>query len=233
VSPQPQIVAIGGGVLVPESGNFKLERYVLDACGAAKPRVAFVPTASGDDAGYVARFYESYAPLGAAVEVLRFFRRTPEDLRAYLFSFDVVHVGGGNTRSMLAVWRHWEFDAILREAWQRGVVLCGSSAGAICWFEQGLTDSTAGELREMPCLGLLAGSYCPHYDGEAERRPTYRRLVGGGTIADGYACDDGAALHFEGTRLVRAIASRPRARAYLVEKRAGEAFETPLDTTVI
>jgi peptidase E len=233
VPPQPQIVAIGGGVLVPETGNFALERYVLDACGAAKPRVAFVPTASGDDAGYVARFFESYAALGAAVEVLRFFRRTPEDLRAFIFSFDVVHVGGGNTRSMLAVWRHWEFDAILREAWQRGIVLGGSSAGAICWFEGGLTDSTAGELQAMPCLGFLEGSYCPHYDGEPERRPTYRRLVAAGTIADGYACDDGAALHFEGTRLLRAVAGRPNARAYRVENRAGKAVETPLDTTAI
>ena len=134
--PDPQIVAIGGGVLVPDTGNVALERYILDACGATKPRVVFVPTASGDDVTYVARFYESYARFGVGLDVLRFFRRTPDDLRAYLFAFDVVHVGGGNTRSMLAVWRHWGFDAVLREAWERGILLCGSSAGSICWFDR-------------------------------------------------------------------------------------------------
>ena len=203
--PDPQIVAIGGGVLVPDTGNVALERYILDACGAAKPRVVFVPTASGDDVTYVARFYESYARFGVGLDVLRFFRRTPDDLRAYLFAFDVVHVGGGNTRSMLAVWRHWGFDAVLREAWERGILLCGSSAGSICWFERGLTDSVAGTLTAMDCLGFLAGSNCPHYDGEAERRPAYRRLVASGELAAGIACDDGAGVHFRGRTLARAI----------------------------
>ncbi len=228
--PDPQIVAIGGAVLVPETGNNALERYILDACGAEKPRVAFVPTASGDDATYIARFYESYGPLGARLDVLRLFRRTPEDLRAYLFGFDVVHVGGGNTRSMLAVWRHWGLDAILQEAWQRGIVLCGSSAGSICWFERGVTDSVAGALTAMDGLGFLPGSNCPHYDGEKERRPAYRALVAAGEVGAGFACDDGAGLHYRGTSLVAAISSRSNARAYRVERGAdGSAIETPLD----
>ncbi len=220
---------MGGGVLVPETGNVALEAYVLDLCGAQKPRVAFVPTASGDDASYVARFYDAYGRFGVAMDVLRFFRRTPDDLRAYLFAFDVVHVGGGNTRSMLAVWRHWGFDAVIREAWERGIVLCGSSAGSICWFEAGLTDSLAGELTAMSGLGFLPGSTCPHYDGEAERRPAYRRLVGSGALAEGIACDDGVGLHFHGTTLAGVVASRPDARAYSVTRAAnGEALETPL-----
>ncbi len=181
----PQIVAIGG--LPPPDSGLKLERYILDACGRSRPRVCFVPTASGDDVNYIARFFESFASLGTQAEVLRFFRRTPENLRDYLAGFDVVQVGGGNTRSMLAVWRHWGFDAVLHEAWQRGTVLCGSSAGAICWFECGVTDSVAGPLRPVPALGFLGGSYCPHYDGEAERRPAYEGLIAAREIRDGYA----------------------------------------------
>jgi peptidase E len=220
-------------LLLPDSGNAKLERYILDACGKERPRVCFVPTASGEDLAVVGRFFETYARFGIELEVLRFFRRTPEDLREYLFGFDVVHVGGGNTRSMLAVWKHWGFDTIVREAWERGIVLCGSSAGSICWFEQGVTDSLAGALRPMPCLGLLPGSHCPHYDGEPERRPAYRRLVASGEIAPGIACDDGAAVHFTGREPLRAVASRPAARAYRLERIGSEARETTLETMVL
>jgi len=225
----PQIVAAGGALLVPESDNVKLERYILDACGKSRPRVCFVPTASGDDANYIARFYETYARLGASAELLRFFRRTPGNLREFLADFDIVHVGGGNTRSMLAVWRHWEFDDLLREVWERGTVMCGSSAGSICWFDQGLTDSVAGTLTAMPCLSFVAGSNCPHYDGESERRPSYQRLMTAGTIAEGYACDDGAALHFIGRDFNCAVTARPAANAYRVELADGRARERILD----
>ena len=170
-----QIVAAGGGLLV-ETGPLKLERYILEATGKRKPRVAFVPTASGDDPLNIARFFESHARFGLELGVLRFFRRTPADLRDFLFGFDAVYVGGGNTRSMLAVWEHWGFTGVVREAYARGIVLCGSSAGSICWFEEGVTDSIAGELTPMAALGMLEGSHCPHYDGEKERRPSYQRL---------------------------------------------------------
>ena len=226
---EPQIVAAGGALLLPDSGNDKLERYIVDSCGKAKPRVCFVPTATGDDLSYIVRFYETYARLGVATDVLRLFRRTPVDLRDYLAPFDIVHIGGGNTRSMLAVWQHYGFDRVLNEAWQRGTVLCGSSAGSICWFEHGLTDSLAGSLTAMPALGFLAGSNCPHYDGEAERRPTYEGLIARGEIEPGYACDDGAALHYVGTDLRAAIASRQTAHAYRVDLVDGRARETKLE----
>jgi peptidase E len=227
-----QIVAAGGALLL-DTGPLKLERYILNATGKAKPRICFVPTASGEDLSYVNRFFESYARFGLELEVLRFFRRTPADLRDYLFGFDVVQVGGGNTRSMLAVWRHWGFDAVIREAWERGIVLCGSSAGSICWFEEGLTDSVAGELISMDCLGFVAGSHCPHYDAEKERRPFYQRLVGNGSIRAGYACDDGAALHYVGDRLSTIVAATPAARAYRVEPFENGVRETVLDATVL
>jgi len=145
-----------------------------------------------------------------------------------------VHVGGGNTRSMLAVWRDWGMDAILRDACAQGIVLCGSSAGAICWFEEGVTDSLAGDLTPMRCLGFLSGSACPHYDGEKERRPAYQRMVAGGAIGAGYACDDGAAVHFIDGKLGAAVAARPTARVYRVEPDGtGGARERELATALL
>lgn len=222
-----------GGMLVPETGNFKLEEYILAASGVPKPRVCFVPTASGDDSIYVSRFFETYSRFNVALSVLRFFARTPADLRAYLFGFDVVHVGGGNTRSMLAVWRDWGFDTVLREAYEHGIVLCGSSAGSICWFEGGVTDSVAGDLTALDGLGFLPGSNCPHYDGEAERRPSYQRLVLEGTLGDGIACDDGAGLHFVDGKLAKVASARPDARAYRVVREADAVHETPLEVLAL
>ncbi|MBC5810254.1 MAG: Type 1 glutamine amidotransferase-like domain-containing protein [Candidatus Eremiobacteraeota bacterium] len=223
------MVAAGGALIKPDDRNDKLERYILAACGAAAPQVAFVPTASGDAADYVDRFVRAYEPLGARIRVVPFFARTPADLHAAIAGCDVVHVGGGNTRSMLAVWRHWGFDAVLHAAYERGVLLCGSSAGSICWFEMGVTDSVAGELTAMECLGFLAGSHCPHYDGEAERRPSYQRLVASGAICDGIACDDGVAAHYIDGRLERIVSGRAGARAYRIERAGAEARELPLD----
>lgn len=204
-------------------------RYVLEASGKPKPRACFVPTASGESLPVIGVFYETYARFGLELDVLHFFRRTPQDLRAYLFAFDVVHVGGGNTRSMLAVWKHWGFDAVVREAWERGIVLCGSSAGSICWFEEGLTDSVAGDLLPMEGLGFLRGSNCPHYDGEKDRRPSYQRLVASGAMRAGIACDDGVALHYKDDSLHAIVSARPPARAYRVEQADGALKETPLD----
>ena len=143
---------------------------------------------------------------------------------------DAIYVGGGNTRSMLAVWREWGLDRHLRTAWERGVVLGGASAGSICWFEHGITDSIAGPLTVLPCLGLLHGSNCPHYDSEPLRRPTFRKLVAGGRIPDGVAADDGVALHYVNDRLARVVSSRPRARGYRLTRSGRRAVERRLAT---
>ena len=212
-----QIVAMGGGVLLPDSER-ALERYILSCSGKMSPRVLFVPTASGDAAVTVSAFYETYAALDCHPSHLPFFRRTPADLRTSVLSSDVIHVGGGNTKSMLHVWEGWGLVAILQEAWERGIVLCGSSAGSICWFEEGVTDSVAGELTRLACLGFLKGSNCPHYDGEKERRPAYHRLVGAGDLGAGFAADDGVGLHFEGDTLRAVLSAREGAAAYRVER---------------
>jgi peptidase E len=226
--PARRIFAMGGATLLPDSGNLKFERQILDLTGASKPRVCFVGTASGDDAGLVVRFLDTYAALGAATAHVRFFARTPADLREIVFGCDVVQVGGGNTRSMLAVWRHWEFDTILREAYARGIVMCGSSAGSICWFESGVTDSVAGPLTAMSALGFIEGSNCPHYDSEPARRPAYHAMIASGDLPAGYACDDGSAVVFENERFVEAVCSRPAARAYRVQRGAAGVVETAL-----
>ena len=156
-------------------------------------------------------------------------RPTVRDMAAHLLVQDVIYVGGGNTKNMLALWREWELDQVLRTAWEQGIILAGLSAGAICWFEQGVTDSIPGELTALRGLGFLKGSHCPHYDGEPERRPAYHRLRKAGVLADGIAADDGVALHYIGDHLVRVVSSRPGARAYWVYIMDGAVREEPID----
>lgn len=213
---QRQIIALGGGGFSMEPENPTIDLYILEQAQHSKPKVCFLPTASGDSNRYVVNFYAAFSQLDCHLSHLALFKRTP-DIRSYLLDQDVIYVGGGNTKSMLALWKEWDIIDVLREAWDKGVVLTGISAGAICWFQQGITDSFAGNLQTLDCLGFLTGSCCPHYDGEAERRPAYHELLLGGKILPGYAIDDGAALHFAGEELHRIVASRPKAHAYRVQ----------------
>lgn len=222
-----QIIAMGGGGFSMEPENLTLDRYVLAQAPTAEPRVSFLPTASGDADAYALRFYSAFSGLPCRPSHLMFFRRTP-DLKEHVLSQDVLYVGGGNTKSMLGVWREYGLPEILREAWEAGVVLAGLSAGAICWFEQGLTDSFEGELRPLQCLGLLKGSACPHYDGDPVRRPTYHSLVRTGVLLPGLALDDGAAVHFVDNEIQGVVASRLGATVYRVERRNGAVQEDPL-----
>lgn len=213
-----------------EPDNLALDRYVLEASGVATPRVCFVGTASGDAQSFIDRFYAAFSTLNCTPGHISLFKPEPGDLRETVLEQDVIYVGGGNARNMLAIWREWEFDRILREAWEKGVVLAGISAGSICWFEQGLSDSVKpAELLPLNCLGLLPGSNCPHYDGEPERRSRYQKLVLEGSLEAGYAADDGAALHYAGTKLVNTVCSRPAAKVYRVEKQGAGIVETPLE----
>ena len=225
-----QIIAMGGMALPPDLDNLLLIDYFLKQTRKRKPRVCFIGTAGGDAESGRLRFYAGFSRFNCVPTHLPLFARTPRDLASFVLEQDAIFVGGGNTRSMLAVWRDWGLDTHLRTAWERGVVLGGSSAGSICWFEQGLTDSIAGPLVRLDCLGLLAGSNCPHYDSEPLRRPTFRRLVASGRISDGLAADDGAALHYVEDRLHRAISSRPRARAWRVRRSSRRAVESRLPT---
>jgi peptidase E len=210
----PQIVAAGG--LGDEEGAGRLIRFVLGLSGKERPRVCLVPTASSELPDFMVRFYSELSPYAECSHV-SFFPWPREDLRDHVLSRDVLFIGGGNTANMLAVWRVHGFDRILREAWEQGIVLSGSSAGMICWFESGVTDSFGPQLEGMrDGLGFLAGSACPHYDGEERRRPVYQELVAGGFPA-GLAADDGVGLHFVGTELNEAVCVLEGANAYRVE----------------
>ncbi|HEY2789383.1 MAG TPA: peptidase E [Gaiellales bacterium] len=221
------IVAMGGGGFLMEGAESLLDAYVLALTDRPNPRVCYLGTAMGDAAAHIVGFYRAFPLERADATHLALFERDGRDPRDHLLAQDVVYVGGGNTVNMLAVWRAHGVDAALREAWEAGVVLCGMSAGSLCWFEAGVTDSY-GPLRPLhDGLGLLPGSHCPHYDGEAERRPTYRRAIADG-LPPGIAADDCCALHFSGTELVEVVASRPDACAYRVEPGPLGAVETPI-----
>jgi dipeptidase E len=224
------IVAMGGGGFSSgDAESHRLDDYVLDLTGEGSPRVCFVATASGDADSYIVRFYEAFPADRCRPSHLSLFRRTVIDLRRFILDQDVVYVGGGNTANLLAVWRAHGLDVILREAWTRGVVLCGLSAGALCWFEGGTTDSFGPELAPLKDgLGLLAGSFCPHYDVEPQRRPSYHRYVADGTLPPGIAADNGVGVHFVGNQLSEIVASHAARSAYLVEQRDGTVTETSL-----
>ena len=226
------IIAMGGGGFSMEPDNPLLDDYVLGLTAKARPRVCFVPTASGDAAGYIDKFRSAFGPARAEASVLTLFRTGDEkiaDPRAHLLDQDIIYVGGGSTANLLAVWRVHGIDKAMREAWERGVILAGISAGMNCWFESSVTDSFGGVPAPLhDGLGLLPDSACPHYDGEPERRPAYRRLVADGTLPAGYAADDGAALHFMGTELMQVVTSRPGAHAYRVRCGEGGIVEEPL-----
>lgn len=214
-----QIIAIGGTGFTEAPRAPRIERYLLAQTQPARPRVCFIGSASGDNDYYVAKFCETFAALGCEPSHVSLFRRT-RALRDQLLAQHLVYVGGGNTKSLLALWRDWGLPELLAEAAAAGVVLTGTSAGAICWFDQGITDSWGDGLRALPGLGMLSGSCCPHYDGEAERRPTYQRLMLDGAVAAGYAVDDHAALHFRDGELVRVVAANTTAKAYRVARRS-------------
>jgi peptidase E len=220
-------------MLLPRDGVPLHVSNALKLTGQQRPRLCVINTASGDDPGSILRFYERAASTSAQVSHLTLFPMPnvtdPEDL---LMSQDVIFVGGGSVANMMAVWRVHGIDEILRKAWQAGIVLAGSSAGGICWFEGGTTDSFGIRLRPFTeGLGMLAGSFCPHYNTEAERRPLYQRLIGDGTLPGGLACDDGAAAHFIDDTLAELIADRPSASAYRVTPVAsGGSTEEPLET---
>jgi dipeptidase E len=228
-----QIIAMGGGGFSMEPDNLLLDRYVLKQTGKAKPKVCFVPTASGDSQGYIERFYKAFATLECEPSHLSVFKLPTSDLESFVLEKDLIYVGGGNTRNLLLLWKAWGLDVLFRKAWENGTVLAGLSAGAICWFEQGSTDSWPGELRALDGLGFLPGSCVPHYDGEADRRPTTERMMVSGELMAGLAADDGAGLHFVGTDLKRVVTSRPNAKAYALRSEEGKFVETVLETVYL
>lgn len=211
-----RIAALGGGGF--SGGGCSIDDHLLGLTGKGRPRVCFVPTASGDAATYVDRFVEAFPADRAEASVLPLFARPDDDPADLLLTQDVIYVGGGNTANLLAIWRLHGVDRAMREAYERGILLCGSSAGANCWFEACSTDSFGPGLQALlDGLGLLPGGFCPHFDGEELRRPTLRRMVDAGEMPPTIAADDGVAVIFEDGSLSDIVAERPGAAAYRLE----------------
>ncbi|TVZ00617.1 peptidase E [Trebonia kvetii] len=213
------VLAIGGGMLMPREAIPLQIQLAIELSGKPQPRLCVLNQAVGDDPGTNLRFYDRLADTPARVRHLALFPMPnvsdPED---FLLSQDIIFVGGGSVANMAAVWRVHGIDAIMRKAWHAGIILAGSSAGGICWFEGGTTDSFGIKLRPFTDgLGMLTGSFCPHYNSEPERRPLYQRLVAEGALPGGLACDDGAGAHFVDDALAEVVADRPDAGAYRVD----------------
>jgi len=208
-----RILAMGGGGFTMQERNPALDKLVLTLTAKALPRICFLPTASGDPQDQLTRFYERFGAWPCEPSALSLFHlgRDRIDPIEHLRLQDAIYVGGGSMRNMLAIWREHGVDQAMREAWQSGVVIAGLSAGAMCWFEGGVSMS-GGAPQPVAGLGLLSGSLSVHLGGESGRLPAYRAAVAAGELPPGYAADDGAALLFIGTRLAECVASHPRAR---------------------
>jgi peptidase E len=223
-----RIFTSSGGVAV--SSNLRLMRYLLALTGKEEPVITFLPTAQADSAFAIRQWYELMNDLPCRPRHLGVFGSSRQ-MAAFgprLLSSDIIFVGPGSTLNAIALWKAQGIDSMLRTAWERGIILSGESAGLVCWFEQGVTDSRPERLTAMDGLGFLPGSVCPHYDSERERRPNFRRMVQAGEIKPGYGCDDWTGMLFEDARLVRVVASRPGKLVYRVSIANGIVSESAL-----
>jgi dipeptidase E len=222
-----KILVAGGGFISPAFIG-----YMAELTGKPRPRICYLPTAVGDQPAAIINFYKNCAWLNVTPLVQASFIASTEQHESWeeaLLSTDAIIASGGNTLNQQAIWRAQGIDVVLRQAWDRGIVLGGSSAGSLCWFEEGTTDSRPKELSIVQCLGFLAGSHCPHYNSEPGRRPLYQSLVASGQMKAGYACDDDAGLYFENDRVARVVSTREGAKVYHVSVVDGTLVERTLE----
>ena len=226
------IIAIGGGGFGANPGQGIIENYILKQTKKKNPRICFIPTATGDNEAYKVNFYSTFTNLNCYPSHLDFFKRTP-DLNELILNQDAIFVGGGNTKSMLAVWKEWGLDKILKKAYLNGTVMSGVSAGAICWFQNGITDSWASNLKMMPCLNFVKGTCCPHYDEEPERKPAVRNLLLRNKIKNVYAVDGGAALHIKDEKIFKSVIFKKNKSSYLVDIKKKNINEKSFKKTIL
>ncbi|HEX6367341.1 MAG TPA: peptidase E [Longimicrobium sp.] len=225
---QGQIVAFGGGGFAMEPDNPLLDDYILSLTGKARPRVCLIPTAAGDSVAWLDRFYELFTEDRCEPTHLALFSRSVDDLYEFLAEQDVIYASGGNTVNGLAVWRAQGLADVLPRVLAGGTIACGVSAGALCWFDRGITDSYGPGLNPLENgLGFLPGSFCPHYDSDPRRPFSYPEYVRTTGVA-GTAVDDGVALHYVDGQLRRIVSSRPAARAWRMTPEAGEVRVEPI-----
>lgn len=230
-TPVRRILALGGHEFSsrpPDRAVCELLLRLSGERGGEQPRICILPTASGDTSDQIASFYSAFGERSCEPSDVSLFRlgRRPLALRDHLLAQDLIYVGGGSMVNLLAVWEAHDIASILSLAWRQGIVLAGQSAGAMCWFEAGITKSSGKPLAAAG-LGLLSGSLCVHYNNEPERRAAYLAAVGAG-MPGGYGLDDYAGLLWEGEGSPAAVTARRGARAYRVRGRDGEVAESPL-----
>ena len=207
-----KILISGGGL------NKSFITYLIKLTGKKKPRLCFLPTAAADDPRVAVYWYQLCADLDVVPYVQNMFITSyymKESFEDVLLSMDGIIVGGGNTLNMLDIWKAQGIDKVLYKAWEKGIILSGGSAGSLCWFEEGTTDSRPKELTKIKCLGFIEGSHSPHYDSEQERRPRYHNLIKSGELKPGYAVDNNAAILFIDNKVSEVIASDNHSNAYL------------------
>lgn len=210
------IIAVGGGTFHPTNEpTAALEKYLIKLSGKANPNICFLPQASAEEKNYIVRFFEIFQKLQAQTSWVSLYGRVEPAWAEHLLSQDIIFVGGGNTKSMLALWRAWGLDAVLKQAYEKGIILAGVSAGAICWFEHGITDSV-WPMGVLDCLGILKGSCCPHYDSEPERKPVFTESVTSGKALPGIALSDYTAAHFIDGELAYILSWKEGKKAYHV-----------------
>jgi len=211
-------------------------KYMAELTGKPRPKLCYLPTASADSPSGIVRWFENCAPLDVEPSVQASFIASTRQDRSWeevFLSVDGIVVSGGNTLNQQAIWRAQGIDVVLRQAWDQGIVLGGASAGSLCWFEEGTTDSRPQEVTKIEGLGFLRGSHSPHYDAEAVRRPTYHRLIRSGELKPGYACDNDAGIYFVDNEVRRVVKTREEASVYYVEMEGGQIVETELPAEMI
>ena len=221
-----QIIAIGGGGFGRNPSDRKIEKYIVDQQSKENPNVCFIPTATGDNDAYKVNFYDVFTKLNCNPTHIDFFKRTI-NLGEHIKKQDIIFVGGGNTKSMLAVWKDWGLDILLKEAYQNGVIMCGVSAGAICWFEKGITDSWADDLAIMDCLGFVEGVCCPHYDEEPARRPYVKAKLATNMIDECIGVEGHAALHVTNEESYKSVNFGTNKNSYVVSYKDDLVLESP------
>lgn len=221
-----QIFVMGGGGFTSDK-TLKLERYLVSLSSKSNPKICFLPQASNESRDYIVKFYEAFCSLGAQPSWISLFGNVQDGWKEQLLSADIIYVGGGNTRSMLALWKEWGVDEVLRQAYDRGIILSGLSAGMLCWFEWGITDSVK-PLGFVKGLGLIPGSGCPHFDTEPDRAPFYEESVQSGKVSSGYALYDHTGALFVDGKFYKAVKARTGKKVKYIDKDAITTMETEL-----
>ena len=220
------IIAIGGGGFGRSVSSCLIEKYILSLSCNDYPRICFLPTATGDNDNYIVRFYSVFTPLNCKPSHINFFNRTI-DISDHILNQDIVFVGGGNTKSMLAVWKDWGMDNILKQAYNKGVIMSGVSAGAICWFTNGVTDSWDNQLQIIPCLDFITGTCCPHYDEEPERIPYVNKVLMENKISSCISIEGGSAIHFIDGHPFKNVSFKIRKNTYNVSYENNQIIQEP------